>query len=321
MGLKIRGIYATALTCFFLEHNFSIVSPSRPIKARFKGYDHLDVPEPVEVEIKDRRDSQGVVLKGEPFEVGLVVKLLKDNFFDAICREKEGVAETEVDIELPYQSKKALDQWRNKVLPTVPLHHRLRVFAPRFLDLMEQKQLSRHPGQRKRFARDMERNLIWGFLKRGREVAIEHVKLDGRVLSLSEGKIIDASYKDKRLVLERSKFKGRYTYDGLTVPKEEGDYAITEVGEGDWYYRHSYYRSDGSLIGQYYNINTQVEVYPDRIRYVDLEVDVVKWPDGNSEIVEKELLERQLEKGSLTQDLGEKATSVAGDVKAKLSGM
>jgi len=87
------------------------------------------------------------------------------------------------------------------------------------------------------------------------------------------------------------------------------------------HHRHSYYRSDGSLIGQYYNINTQVEVYPDRIRYVDLEVDVVKWPDGNSEIVEKELLERQLEKGSLTQDLGEKATSVAGYVKAKLSGM
>ena len=64
-----------------------------------------------------------------------------------------------------------------------------------------------------------------------------------------------------------------------------------------------------------------MEVYPDRIRYVDLEVDVVKWPDGSSEIVEKELLERQLEKGSLTQDLGEKATRIAGDVKAKLSGM
>ena len=69
--------------------------------------------------------------------LGQAVKLIEDNFFDAICREKEGAAETAVDIELPYQSKKALDQWRNKVLPTVPLHHRLRVFAPRFLDLME----------------------------------------------------------------------------------------------------------------------------------------------------------------------------------------
>lgn len=143
MGLKIRGIYATALTRFFLEHNFSIVNPSRPIKARFKGYDNIDVPEPVEVEIRERKDGQGIVLRGEPFELGVVVKLLKDNFFDPICREKEAGNDNIVDIEFPYQSKKALDLWRNKILPTVPLHHRLRIFAPRFLGLMENKQLYR----------------------------------------------------------------------------------------------------------------------------------------------------------------------------------
>ena len=154
--------------------------------------------------------------------LGQAVKLIEDNFFDAICREKEGAAETAVDIELPYQSKKALDQWRNKVLPTVPLHHRLRVFAPRFLDLMEQKQLSRHPGQRKRFAKDMERNLIWGFLKRGREVAIEHVKLDGRVLSLSEGKIIDASYKEKDWSLKGASLRGDIPMTAWLYPRKKG---------------------------------------------------------------------------------------------------
>jgi len=32
IGLKIRGIYATALTKFFLDHNLAIVQPSRTLK-------------------------------------------------------------------------------------------------------------------------------------------------------------------------------------------------------------------------------------------------------------------------------------------------
>ncbi len=84
------------------------------------------------------------------------------------------------------------------------------------------KQLSRHPGQRKRFAKDMERNLIWGFLKRGREVAIEHVKLDGRVLSLSEGKIIDASYKEKDWSLKGASLRGDIPMTAWLYPRKKG---------------------------------------------------------------------------------------------------
>jgi len=322
MGLKIRGIYTTALTRFFLDHDYFIVEPSRPIKARFEGYDNIDLPEPVKVEIRNRRDDQGLILRGEPAKLEQALKLLRENFFDAVCREKESEPdrhERVVEIEFPYQAKKALDGLRGRVLPTVNLHHRLRIIAPRLLDLMEKRQLARRPGQRKRISRDLERNLIWGFLKKGREVAIEHVKLDGRVLSLSEGKILYSNYKDKKLVLKRSRFKGRYQYDGLAVPKAEGDYAVTEVNEGSWYYRHSYYRQDGQLIGEYYNVNTPIEIYPDRIRYVDLEIDVVKWPQGESEIVEKELLEREIECGRINQKLGEKALNVAQELKVKFS--
>ncbi len=193
MGLKIRGIYATALTRFFLDQGCFIVEPSRQIKARFESHNNVDLPEPVKVEIKDRRDDQGLILSGEPAELEQAVKLLREDFFDVVCREKESEPDSHdrvVEIEFPYQAKKALDGFRGRVLPTVNLHHRLRIIAPRLLDLMEKRQLARRPGQRKRISRDLERNLIWGFLKRGREIAIEHVKLDGRVLSLSEGKIL-----------------------------------------------------------------------------------------------------------------------------------
>ncbi len=318
MGLKIRGIYATALTRLFLDHGYCIVEPSRPIRARFKGCDNIDVPVPIKVDIRDRKDGQGIIVSGEPAELEQVTMLLRKNLFDAVCRVKEEGPDRVVEVELPYQAKKALDGLRNRVLPTVNLHHRLRLIAPKLLDLMEKKQLARRPGHKKGISKDLEKNLIWGFLKRGREVAIEHCKLDGRVLSLSEGIIINSNYKEKRLLLKRSRFKGRYQYDGLSVPKEEGDYAVTEVKEGSWYYRHSYYRRDGRLIGQYYNINTPVELYPDRIRYVDLEVDVVKWPQGRSEVVEKELLDRQVKNGSINRKLGEKALAIAEELNNKL---
>ncbi|MFO7952531.1 MAG: hypothetical protein R6U91_06980 [Bacillota bacterium] len=49
------------------------------------------------MEIRNRRDSQGIVLRGKPFALGVVVKLLKDNFFDFICREKEAGNDNLVD--------------------------------------------------------------------------------------------------------------------------------------------------------------------------------------------------------------------------------
>ncbi len=319
MGLKIRGIYATALTCFFLEHNYPIVNPSRQIIKRFKGCQNIDAPGPTTVEIRDRRDGQGVLLSGERDELNPLVQLLRESFFDVICRERKSTADNIVDIEFPFLAKKALDELRNKVVPTVPHHHRLRIIAPKFVDLMEKKQLAIHPDKRERTGRDMERSLIWGFLRKGREVAIEHVKLDGKVVSLSEGEILEAGCQDKMLVLKRSKFKGRYNYDGLAEPKAEGDYAVTEVTEGEWYYRHSYYRRDGRLIGQYYNINTPVEFYPDKIRYIDLEIDLLKWPEGTSEIVEKELLARELQAGRLSRQLAKKAAAVAEALKGSIS--
>jgi len=32
-----------------------------------------------------------------------------------------------------------------------------------------------------------------------------------------------------------------------------------------------------------------VEFYPDKIRYIDLEIDVVRWPDGKGRVIEEDL--------------------------------
>jgi protein associated with RNAse G/E len=157
----------------------------------------------------------------------------------------------------------------------------------------------------------MEKSLIWDRFQEGKEIRIEHVKLDGQVIFLSEGVVLEKDFGRKTLVLKRSRFKGRTKYDGLGIEKREGDYAVSEVQEGLWYYTHTYFRDDGRLIGRYININTPVEFYPDRIRYVDLEIDVVQMSDGQVFVTDEEDLEGQWKAGYLSKELMETAKKAA----------
>ncbi|MDW8103257.1 MAG: DUF402 domain-containing protein [Anaerolineae bacterium] len=101
------------------------------------------------------------------------------------------------------------------------------------------------------------------------------------------------------IILRRWRYKGRGQYDGLNLPKEEGDYALTEVKEGSRILKHTYFGREGNLKGEFFNINTPVELYPGFIRYVDLEVDVVRWPDGQVRVVDEEELQKVVSRGCL----------------------
>ncbi len=318
-GLKIRGIYATALTRFFADHGIAIAEPSPEIRERFQGDEKIELTEAVGAEIRDRPDRQGIVAEGEPKEVERVCSLIRSRFFDAVLRPGTGAERTAVDIEFPDLAKRALDELRNRVTATVPNHHRLKTIASEYVDLMEKVQLSSQPETREAVGRNLEEELVWKAFEKGKELAIEHVKPDGTVIFLSEGEVLEREPAERRLLLQRRKFKGGSRYDGLDTPKEAGDYAVTEVEEGAWFYKHAYHRLRGDPIGEYYNVNTPVEFYPDRIRYVDLEIDVVRWTDGRIEIVEEGLLSRQIEMGYLSRELAEKARQVAEEIKKSLS--
>jgi probable ribonuclease FAU-1 len=285
-----------------------IVSPSDTIIRRFGKTKELVLVEAHDVEITDSEDMEGIRLQGESASVDAVTKTLQAHFFDAICRNTgEGSAE----IEFPFAAKTALDELRNKVLPTVPQHHHFRIIASDDANLLEEKTLSGHPEKRESVGRSMEKSLIWDTFQQGKEIKIEHVKLDGQIIFLSEGGILEKDFDRRRLVLKRSRFKGRTKYDGLGIEKREGDYAISEIQEGLWYYQHTYFRSDRTLIGRYVNINTPVEFYPDRVRYVDLEIDVVQMPDGRVFVTDEEDLEKQFKAGYLTEQLMETARKAA----------
>jgi hypothetical protein len=318
MILRIRGIYATALTRFFLDRGFKVALPSESVAGRFGGSPAFDVFQAPDVQILDLDSKQGILVLGEAEALEELLTQVKESFFDVVTRRN---AKDVLEIEFPLLSKSRLDEVRNTVLPTLLLHHRLKIIASDQVDAVERKTLIHHPELGDSMSRDMERELIWDRYERGREIAIEHVKPEGRVLHLLQGEVVEADFTGKRLVLKRSGFKGRSKYDGLGIPKQEGDYAVSEIREGDWCYRHTYFRAQGERIGCYYNINTPVEFYPDRVRYVDLEIDVVQFPNGRVEIVDEVELGKRFQQGYISAALRKKAICEASGLSAALRGV
>jgi predicted RNA-binding protein associated with RNAse of E/G family len=107
--------------------------------------------------------------------------------------------------------------------------------------------------------------------------------------------------------------------NGLDLPIEEGDYAITVVTEGQWHFQHTYYRRDGRPIGEYYNINTPVEFYPWGIRYVDLEVDVIRRAGKPPVLIDRDRLSILVREGFVHRGLEEKALRTSHELMQALS--
>ncbi len=209
------------------------------------------------------------------------------------------------EVEFGGGAKKKLDEIRNRVVPTIEGHHQFKSYDPEFSFAVEIAEgiLSRLPSQREKIKQGFIQALVdskgpkvgWLFV-------LEHMKPDGQKIRIGPGEIVEVSLNPLKIKLRRSLKPGK-GYDGLEIPIEYGDYAVTEIEEGKWWFRHSYYDRNGNLKGEYYNINTPVEFYPDKVRYVDLEVDIVKWPDGKKEIIDREKLKEHYEDGIISERL------------------
>jgi len=323
--VKVRGVYATALTSLLLNRGFTVVRPTPVIQERFK-LGPVELEE--EVSISDRRDKQGVVVRGEKAEA--VVALLKETFPEAIFREASPdirelkgarlswdqfrtLARSGFEVEFPYQVKLALDELRRAVVPTIPEHHLLKTAGSQSVDEAEAG-LAASPERAGEAARELKQRLIYIYYRPGREVLVRHVKLDGRVIE-QRGTLRE--FRPGEAVLER-RFRPGGLYDGLGLPKEEGDYGLLELKEGLWWHRRRYFSAAGELKGELYNVNTPVEFYPDGPRYIDLEVDVVRIGDG-VRVIDREVLESRTRKGLITPVLAERALEVARELEQRLT--
>jgi hypothetical protein len=141
----------------------------------------------------------------------------------------------------------------------------------------------------------------------GAPVSILHAKPWKRTISM-RGTIV--SWDGDLLTVERA-FSAGGQYDSLNVPKLAGDWGTIEVRRGAWVLRRAYYRRDGTLIGELFNIQTPAEIDDRGVRYVDLEVDVVRMPGGDVRVVDEDDLDAAVRIGGIRPDTAERARAVA----------
>lgn len=310
--VKVRGIYATALTALLLERGFEIVSPSEVIQARF-GLPANDQPE--EVLVVDRRDKQGVMIEGVKGAVEETVAALQEALPYAVFTPSEvklpkgrspGAlaallgAKARYIGDFPRPVKESLDGIRARYVPTIPGHHYLKAIDSARVDEVE---ATTPPDELPAAARRLKEELVYRVYVPGKTVEVWHGKAGGgfawrgKVAELVPGEV---------LVLERH-FTPGGTYDSLEITKEAGDHGRVELYENRWWARRVYFRADGTPIGEIYDIHAPPELYPDGVRYLDLEVDVVRRPSGDVEVVDEDVLARKVEAGLIPEPLAHRA--------------
>ena len=326
--VKIRGVYTTALTSILLAEGYTIVSPSQTIRQRF----HIAVNDGQEdVAIFDRQDHRGVHIEGTDEPVAQIVQTLRKALPHLIVRPlgtpqdlgrvkgKLSWAEfvervrRSYEIEFPYYGKSTLDVVRARATMTLPAHHLLKSINSKRVDEVEEELTSSHKDIADA-AQELKKELIYCHYAVGRTITIAHVKPDGIIFKL-KGKV--KFFENLTLKFERQ-FQSGGSYDGLEVPKEEGDYGTVELQEGAWIIKRSYFARNGSPKGELYNINTPVEFYPQGPRYIDLEVDVARLPDGTVSVLDEAEVEGQVQKGFFSRELGDSALHLAYELQHRL---
>jgi Ribonuclease G/E len=217
---------------------------------------------------------------------------------------------------LPYVSKKRLDELRGLVIATMPNHHLIKSWGRRYayaVDVVEKLMTSLGP----RVGAVASDVITKSMVKEGMKMAVEHVKPDGRVYELTPGVVEDFDVESATVTLKR-RFKGGGVYDGLGVPKEEGDYGLSTYRLGSPISKTAYYDKGGTLKGIYVNISTPVEIVPKRVRYVDLEVDVVAKPKGEVQILDLDKAKELVDRGAITAKLYDAVVEVTERVRAML---
>jgi len=332
---KVRGIYSTALTKILLDNGFRIVQPSEVTRTRFNLQETPEDYNQPDIEVFDRLDKQGVNIVGRADAANKLASTLLSLLDDVVIRRHiqvykaaqlagedtqlgqnrilyETIMEVisaspdvriRIDVEFPALSKRKLDEIRSAVTPTISGHHYYKACGGKVAGMLEMAEKLIEKGYSHKEAEELLREcVIREYPSETSKICIEHVKISGRIFNLGEARVAEFNEREQRMTLIRT-FSSHGVYDGLNVLKEPGDYAVTTLRIGDWFLKTSYFSKGGEYKGTYINISTPIELYPMKIRYIDLEADICMWPDGRVQKIDFEKLDDYVRMGYVSEKL------------------
>ncbi len=217
-------------------------------------------------------------------------------------------------VELTYLSKRFLDSIRDEAIPTTPYHHILRTLKEKGEGVVDLLDIIAGDTQRNKLEAWI-RGWIGQRISSRKDVVLHHRRVLKKNVLLGRMQPKDVRVEKGIYLILKRNIKSKGTYDGLGIPKEIGDYSLTRISEGEWHLTHEYFSSNGISKGLYININTPPEILPDgTIRYVDLEVDVVKAHGKGCRIIDsggfREIIANNAISGDIVEEVAKELSKV-----------
>jgi len=244
---------------------------------------------------------------------------------EAASREKEKAREATQPIKLTdgellafiplsLEDKVRFDNLRAKQVPTIPLHHLFKACGSRYSNLVDEAEnvFLKHCKPEhlsKALMEEVTKEFTAGRLR------LLHEKIDGRVAVIEGEYEVLARWPLTLKLVRRARTPG--TYDGLEIPKEEGDVILSVATLGSYVLPHAYFSSNGLLKGVYVNINTPIEPRPpNALWYIDLCVDVTYTEERKVRVIDLEELRSY--RTYLTDECISYYEKIAAEVAGKL---
>ncbi|MBN1786168.1 MAG: ribonuclease E/G [Candidatus Methanofastidiosa archaeon] len=303
---------------------YSVIIPEDDIKISRKIRDESERERLTDIGKKVKPNNFGIlwrtssenvdedVLSKEAIELAKNASYVRDKFSELEGPGLIKPGKSHMKVLFGGQAKDRLDEIRGVVSPTIAKHHMMKSagrdvsFA---VDMIENIKGKRSIDDIDTLFLDIFRQIKGP--KIGDEIVLDHIKPSSHSFTIEGGKV--KNYNPPYIKIKRV-FTSRGVYDGLDVKKEPGDYAITEMEEGKWHFINIYYDKNNKVKGEYINICTPIEIFPNRIRYIDLEVDVIKYPNGDMRIIDQEHLNKRVKEGVYTEKLAQMALKEAEEV-------
>lgn len=145
-----------------------------------------------------------------------------------------------------------------------------------------------------------------------RIVTINSRKYDGHIRRSWKGGLVHED--NERLILIGT-FSDDIQHNDLGHIKK-GTVSFEHFWFDRWFNIFRFHEPDGTLRAHYANITMPPTLADDVIDYVDLDIDVVVWPDGRVEILDRTDFERNQVKYGYPEDVIENAERGLGEVLA-----